>query len=146
MEIPARTVSCGTARGRVVVSAQPLNLLVALKASLAWWHRLGMIGDADHDLFGVRTTGRILVLPTLYGSTMGAPMLLELVRKRLAPRALILQDAGSLAAAVGALAHAWLERPFPVVDRPQDDLWARLKTGDLVVVSAQPDGAVITIP
>ncbi|MFQ6130683.1 MAG: aconitase X swivel domain-containing protein [Armatimonadota bacterium] len=146
MEVRARTVSSGTAKGRAVVSGQPLNLLVALKAAVAWRHRLGKIGDRDHELYGIRTTGRILVVPELHGSTMGAPVLFELIRKRLAPRALILRQAGTLAAAVGALSQAWAERPFPIVDQPADDLWARLSTGDLVIVSAQPEGALITIP
>lgn len=146
MEIRARTVSGGSARGRAVVSAQPLNLLAALKASTAWLHRLGKIGDCEHQLYGVRAAGRVLVVPRLYGSTMGAPVLYELIRKRLAPRALILEEADSLAAAVGALSHAWLDRPFPVVDRPEQDVWEHLSTGDLVAVSASEDGALITIP
>ncbi len=143
--IRARSVSFGEAQGRAVVSRQPLNVLVALRKPFAWRHRLGKIDDPQHDLHGVRTAGRILVVPTLIGSTSSALILLEMIKARTAPRALILDEAGPLAAAAGVFAGELLGRPYPVADRPEADVFDCLRTGDRLRLVAEQDGATITV-
>jgi predicted aconitase with swiveling domain len=146
MTISARTIVPGHAEAEALVSRQPLNFLAALKGAVEFRHRRGKIEDPDHDLYGVRTAGKILVLPRCIGSTMSSLLFLELAAAGNAPAALVFAEADEMMVAGGLMGELWFDRPLPIVDRPAEDIFAHVRTGMRISLQADEGGALISLP
>jgi cis-L-3-hydroxyproline dehydratase len=83
-----------------------LHPVLASSVGLSFWGGVdpitGIVIDASHPLFGICVTNTILCLPSGRGSCTASQVILELIRNRAAPRAIILRDVDGLVA-VGAL-------------------------------------------
>jgi predicted aconitase with swiveling domain len=143
MPITARIVLPGRAEARAVVSRQPLSYLAAMHAPFIWRHLRGRISDPSHELAGRKTTGRILIVPRCVGSTMGGLLLLEMIACHTAPAGIIAEDIDPLIAGGGTVSDEWFGRAIPIVDRPSEDVFGLIRTGDRVLLDATGEQAVI---
>ena len=97
----------------------------------------GVFSRQSHALFGESYVGRILVLNTAKGGVATAWMLREMVSRRMAPAALLLNRSNPIMAQGAAFAD------LPFLDRFESDITAFLRTGDRVTVD--PSTGTVTI-
>jgi predicted aconitase with swiveling domain len=97
----------------------------------------GVFSRPGHKLFGESYLGKVLILNIAKGGVATAWMLHEMADRERAPLALLLNYANPIMAQ-GA-AHA----DFPLIDRFDCDITARIKTGDMVTVD--PAAGTVTI-
>lgn len=104
----------------------------------------GIIIDERHELFGQSIKGKVFVFPEGRGSTVGAAVILELVRCGNAPAAMVNRQSEGILAAGAILADKFYNVSIPLVDSLDSDPVSVIKTGDLVEVNGDT-GEVLVI-
>lgn len=105
--IRARGIGHGAGTGRLLVTDAPISFLGGVDPAT------GMIVEPGHPRHGESIAGRVLVFPHGKGSTVGSYVLYGLARNRVAPAAIVNEEAETIIAA-GALMAG-----IPLVDRPE---------------------------
>ena len=91
----------------------------------------GVFSRSSHRLYGESYVGKVLVLNTAKGGVASAWMLLDMVSRKMAPTALVLNVANPIMAQGAAFAGLTL------VDRFKVDITSELATGDFVTIDPQ---------
>jgi len=99
--------------------------------------------DPRHELYGQNIKGKVFVFPEGRGSTVGAAVILELVRCGNAPAAIVNRKTEGILAAGGILADKFYNVPIPIVDDLNCDPITEIKTGDWVVVDASSGSVIV---
>lgn len=133
----ARVLVRGRGAGRALVLPEPLSLWGGLDPET------GKIIDQRHPSLGATVTDRVLVLPAGRGSSSASSILLEAVRRRTAPAAIITAEPDPILALGAAVAREMYDVTPPVVVLARGD-YRRLATGRKVEV--EEDGRVILLP
>ncbi len=131
------TRSKGIASGEALVSAQPLSW-----APFAIPNETGIISIFGHELTGQNVKDKIVVYPTVYGSTTGSIGLFFKVKEsRVGPCAIICREVHPIDLG-GAIAAE-----IPAVDSLDGDPVKEIRTGDWVEIAAREvgQGATVTI-
>jgi len=130
-------------RGRVIVKGRAEGEALVSKEPLSFWggydHQTGEIIDRRHPLSGSIAAKRVLALPSSRGSSTTTAVLLEAVRVRTAPSALLTMGVDSFFALASVVADELYGRPIPLISLTPDD-FAKIKTGDWIVIDE--DGSV----
>ena len=116
-----RIILKGTAEGEVLVSTEPISFYGGVDPDT------GEVTDKGHPLEGQSIKGKVLVLPTGKGSTVGSYTIYRLKKNGTAPAAMVLKECDTVIA-VGVIISE-----IPTVDQIEID---QLKTGQKVKVSA----------
>lgn len=124
----------GEARGRALVSTEPLSFW----GGYDW--KTGEITDRRHMLSGCIAKDRILVIPFSRGSSTTTAVLLEAIRARTAPAAILTTDTDFFFALASVVADELYSSPLPLLAMaPQD--FGQLKTDDELQIT--PHGTVM---
>ncbi len=123
----------GEARGEALVSNEPLSFW----GGYDW--KTGEIIDRRHMLSGVVAKDKILAIPFTRGSSTTTAVLLEAIRAKTAPAAIITTDTDFFFALASVVADELYTSPLPLVALSQKD-FAQLKTDDVIQIAA--DGVV----
>lgn len=129
MKIRGRSVVKGRAKGVALVTTHPVSFFGGVDPDA------GTIVEAGHELAGCTVTGKVLVFPRGKGSTVGSYVLYSMKKRGTAPAAIINLETEPIIAVGCVLAD------IPLVDHPDEDPVAAIRTGDFVEV----DTGVITI-
>ena len=129
--IKCRKISRGQAQGKVIISSDPLSFLGGVDP------QTGNITDQNHELYLQNISGKILVIPSGKGSTVGSYVIFQMAKNKTAPLAIIAMEAEPIIATGAIMAS------IPMVDQPEEDVLDILKDGDLVYVDA--DTGIIEI-
>lgn len=135
--ILGRGVIEGTAKGEAIVSTQSFGFFGGVDPST------GFVIDKWHELYGQNIKGKIMVYPEGRGSTVGAAVVLELVRTGCAPAAIINRKIETITAAGGLMARKFYGKDLPMVDRLSEDPIQVIKTGDTVEVNGTTGEVII---
>lgn len=124
----------GRGEGVVLKAATALSLWggVALENGVVMDRTSGIAGECVH--------GRVLVFPTSRGSSSSTGFIVELVRRGLAPAAIVNVRTEPIIALGSIVARELYGRSVPIVALSEAD-YARLRTGDRVIVDGDA-GAV----
>jgi predicted aconitase with swiveling domain len=122
--IKCRKISKGHAQGEVIITKDSISFLGGVDPNT------GMIIDPHHELYGKTISGKILVMPSGKGSTVGSYVIYQMHKNNTAPLAIIALEAEPIIA-TGAIMAA-----IPMVDQPNDDIFNLVKDGDLVDLDA----------
>jgi predicted aconitase with swiveling domain len=117
-------VSKGKTEGEALISNEPISFLGGIDSET------GLIVEKNHELEGIRITGKILVFPVGKGSTLGSYRLYEMVRYNTQPIGIINLRADPVVA-VGAIISN-----IPMVDKLDGNPLELIKTGDYVELDA----------
>jgi len=120
--IAGRAIVEGAAEGEALVTSEPLSFWGGFD------FQTGTIIDRHHPLVGVRAAGRILALPFSKGSSTTTAVLLEAVRARTAPAAIVTTGPDAFFALASIVAETMYGRSFPVIALDPSD-FASLETG-----------------
>ena len=132
--LQGKAIIPGEARGAALVCNEPLSFW----GGYDW--RTGEIIDRRHMLSGAIAKDRILAVPFTRGSSTTTAVLLEAIRAKTAPAAIITTDTDFFFALASVVADELFASPLPLVALSEDD-FARLKTNDNVRITTH--GAVI---
>jgi len=80
--------------GRVLVPGDASGTLLKLRSPISFWGgvdpRTGIVSDPRHPNYGDSITDTVLIVPATAGSSSSSAIMLELLRSKLAPAALLL--------------------------------------------------------
>jgi uncharacterized protein len=138
-KIKGRGVIEGKVKAEAIVSTQPFGFFGGVNPAT------GVVIDKWHELYGQNIKGKVMVYPEGRGSTVGAAVVLELVRTGCAPAAIINRKIETITAAGGLMAKKFYDKDMPMVDRLSEDPIKAIKTGDIVEVDGTT-GEVIIYP
>jgi predicted aconitase with swiveling domain len=131
--IAGRAVAGGAAEGEALVTNEPLSFWGGFD------FQTGTIIDRHHPLVGVRAAGRILAVPFSKGSSTTTAVLLEAVRARTAPAAIVTTGTDAFFALASIVAQTMYGRSFPVIALDPAD-FASLRTGERLRI--EQDGKI----
>src|SRR6266540_1327565 len=133
--LQGKVIIRGEARGKALVSHEPLSFW----GGYDW--KTGEIIDRRHPLSGSIAKGKILAVPFTRGSSTTTAVLLEAIRAKTAPAALITTDTDFFFALASVVADELYSSPLPLVALAEED-FARLRTGDEIQITVR--GIVIS--
>ena len=134
LTLQAKVIIPGEARGKALVSTEPLSFW----GGYDW--KTGEIIDRRHMLSGAIARDRILAVPFTRGSSTTTAVLLEAIRAKTAPSAIITTNTDFFFALASVVAEELYASPLPLVALPEED-FAQLKTDDELEITA--NGKVI---
>ena len=117
----------GSASGPALVLPEALSLWGGLDPAT------GNIIDQRHPNSGDNVTGKVLVLPIGRGSSSASSILLEAVRQRTAPAAIILAETDAILALGAAVAREMYDQAPPVVV-VEPAVYQQLRTGQTITI------------
>ena len=123
--INCRKISKGHAQGEVIVTKDSISFLGGVDP------KTGVIIDSQHELYGKKISGKILVIPSGKGSTVGSYVIFQMAKNKTAPSAIISLKAEPIIATGAIMAE------IPMVAQPDADILNILKEGDIVEVDAE---------
>jgi predicted aconitase with swiveling domain len=134
--IKGRPIIPGSAQGWALVSREPLSFW----GGYDW--KTGEIIDRRHPLSGSNAAGKILAIPFTRGSSTTTAVLLESIRAKTAPAAIITTGAGFFFALASVVAEEMYSKPIPLVALSDSD-FGKLQSGDQIEVDGE--GKVIVM-
>ena len=129
VRLQGKVVIPGEARGAALVSTEPLSFW----GGYDW--QTGEIIDRRHMLSGAIAKDKILAIPFTRGSSTTTAVLLEAIRAKTAPAAILTTDADFFFALASVVAEELYSSPLPVIALSELD-FARLNTGDEIIIEA----------
>ncbi len=132
--LQGKVIIRGEARGTALVSNEPLSFW----GGYDW--KTGEIIDRRHILSGAIAKDKIFAVPFSRGSSTTTAVLLEAIRAKTAPAAIITTDTDFFFALASVVAEELYTSPLPLIALAESD-FAKLKTDDEIQITN--DGAVI---
>lgn len=133
LTISGKPVIPGSAKGTALVSREPISFW----GGYDW--KSGEITDRRHPLSGMNASGKILAIPFTRGSSTTTAVLLEAIRAKTAPSAIITTGTDFFFALASVVADELYKKPLPLVAVSESD-FRRLQTDDQIEISA--DGTI----
>jgi predicted aconitase with swiveling domain len=134
LALPGKVIIPGEAHGKALVSHEPLSFW----GGYDW--RTGEIIDRRHVLSGSIAKDTILAVPFTRGSSTTTAVLLEAIRAKTAPAAILTTDTDFFFALASVVAEELYQAPLPLVALTERD-FATLKTDDEIHITEE--GTVI---
>lgn len=134
LSLQGRVIIPGEARGRVLVSQEPLSFW----GGYDW--KTGEIIDRRHELSGAVARGKILAIPFTRGSSTTTAVLLEAIRAGTAPAAILTTDTDFFFALASVVAEELYASPLPLTALAVSD-FSKLRTDDEIILAQ--DGTVL---
>ncbi len=114
--------------------------VLAAEEPLSFWggysQETGEIIDRRHPLSGQNAAGRILAVPFSRGSSTTTAVLLESLRAKTAPAAILTSTPDAFFALASIIADELYQSPIPLLVISQVDLFS-LHTGDRLQITAE---------
>ena len=132
----AKVLVGGTAVGTALVLDEPLSLWGGLNP------KTGEITDRRHPQSGEIVTGRVLVLPAGRGSSSASSILLEAVRAKTAPAAILTLERDGILALGAAVAREMYGVSPPVVMLSADD-YGKICENQQIRISARTNTVIL---
>lgn len=127
----------GKREGELLTTDQPISFWGGVDPEK------GIINDPRHRLFGESVAGKILAFPYGKGSAAAPMVILELVRAKKAPAALVLKEVDPLLLSGPVLCKHFYGETIPVVSIDNEG-FQLLKTGQHAVVDGSKGEVIIT--
>jgi Cys-tRNA(Pro)/Cys-tRNA(Cys) deacylase len=128
LTLQGKVIIPGEARGKALVGNEPLSFW----GGYDW--KTGEIIDRRHVLAGAIAKDTILAIPFTRGSSTTTAVLLEAIRARTAPAAIITTDTDFFFALASVVAEGLYAAPLPLVALSEKE-FSQLKTDDIVHIT-----------
>ena len=137
-----RPTLAGAATGLAEVSHIGFNTCATYVDVLISVSDSGVCQDHDNpDLYGHDLAGKILCFPQTIGSSSAATLIMIILQKNIAPKAMLFANhIDSLAACGVLMGDNWMGKRIICVDLLGDDFLNTVKTGD--TVNIKEDGTI----
>jgi predicted aconitase with swiveling domain len=125
-----------------LIAGEAEGAVLKLSAPISLWGGVdpvtGCIGDPRHPDYGSVITGRILAIPATVGSSSSSAIMLELLRRRTAPAAILLTNVDAILTLGVIVAREMGYETVPVLQLARDEL-AKLPNAGYVRVGKDGD-------
>jgi predicted aconitase with swiveling domain len=132
-------------QGKPFIAGSANGIALATNEPLSFWGgydwKTGEIIDRRHPLSGMIAKDKILVIPFTRGSSTTTAVLLEAIRAKTAPKAIITTSNDFFFALASVVADELYKTPIPLVAVSEND-FKQIKTGNQVEID---DKGVITV-
>jgi predicted aconitase with swiveling domain len=128
LTLQGKVIIPGEARGKALVSDEPLSFW----GGYDW--QTGEIIDRRHKLSGAIAKDKILAIPFTRGSSTTTAVLLEAIRAKTAPAAILTTGTDFFFALASVVADELYTSPLPLVSLTEND-FAQLQTGDEIQIT-----------
>lgn len=125
--IRAVPVIPGNVGGEALVSKVPLSFWGGVDV------KTGAVVDVHHDLCGRDITGKMLFIPAGRGSCSGSGIILEMIRQKTAPLAIISLEAEPILAIGSIIGKEIYDRVVPIYVVKKED-YDSVSSGDEVII------------
>ena len=132
--IRGRPISAGEVRGKLLISDAPLSFWGGYD------QYTGDIIDHQHPLYGENALDKVLAIPYAKGSSTTTAVLLEALRKDMAPLAILTRGVDSFVALASIVADELYGKAIPNFALDLDD-YDKLQTGQWIHVNR--DGTIV---
>jgi predicted aconitase with swiveling domain len=126
-------------QGKVIIPGGAHGIALVGNEPLSFWGgydwKTGEIIDRRHVLSGANANGKILAIPFTRGSSTTTAVLLEAIRAKTAPAAIITTETDFFFALASVVADELYESPLPLIALAEAD-FTKLRTGDSVHIKA----------
>ena len=126
--LQGKVIIPGKTQGKALVSNEPLSFW----GGYDW--KTGEIIDRRHVLSGAMAKDKILAVPFTRGSSTTTAVLLEAIRAKTAPAAILTTDTDFFFALASVVADELYASPLPLVALTEED-FSRLRTDDSVQIT-----------
>jgi uncharacterized protein len=126
--LQGKVIIRGEARGKALVSKEPLSFW----GGYDW--KTGEIIDRRHVLSGCIAKDKILAIPFTRGSSTTTAVLLEAIRAKTAPAAIITTETDFFFALASVVADELYTSPLPLIALTEKD-FAQLNTDDEIIIT-----------
>ena len=127
-----------TLQGKVIIPGEAHGAALVGREPLSFWGgydwKTGEIIDRRHMLSGSIAKDKILAIPFTRGSSTTTAVLLEAIRARTAPAAIITTDIDFFFALASVVAAELYASPLPLVALSEED-FAKLRTDDRLQIT-----------
>lgn len=127
-------------QGKSFISGTASGLALATNEPLSFWGgydwKTGEIIDRRHPLSGMIAKGKILAIPFTRGSSTTTAVLLEAIRAKTAPNAIITTATDFFFALASVVADELYQMPVPLVAISESD-FAQIKTGNQIEIGKE---------
>jgi uncharacterized protein len=127
-----------TLQGKVIIPGEARGVALVSREPLSFWGgydwKTGEIIDRRHMLSGAIAKDKILAIPFTRGSSTTTAVLLEAIRAKTAPAAIITTDTDFFFALASVVAEELYASPLPLVALSTED-FAQLQTDDGVQIN-----------
>ena len=127
--LQGKSIISGSANGLALVSREPLSFW----GGYDW--KTGEIIDRRHPLSGAIAKGKILAVPFARGSSTTTAVLLEAIRAKTAPKAIITTATDFFFALASVVADELYTTPLPLIAVSEPD-FSLLQTGDELEINS----------
>lgn len=114
-----------TLHGRVLVEGSAVGAALSLAAPISFWGgvdpKTGKICDPRHPNHGESIAGRVMIIPETIGSSSSSAILLELLKQRIAPAAILLGSCDVILVLGVLVAKELGYRTIPVLEEIAND-------------------------
>ncbi len=135
-----------TLQGKVIIGGEAHGVALVSHEPLSFWGgydwKTGEIIDRRHVLSGSIAKDKILAVPFTRGSSTTTAVLLEAIRAKTAPAAIITTDTDFFFALASVVADELYASPLALVALAEGD-FAQLKTDDEVIIRRSGQLSVI---
>lgn len=131
--VECRPLVEGVAEGSALVSREPISFYGGVDPET------GIVRERGHPLEGECVADRVLIFPYGKGSTVGSYVILELARRKRAPKAIVNLESEQIVI-IGCLLAG-----IPLVDKPRTDVLELVESGDRVRVVSRRESAYIVL-
>jgi len=129
--IQAVPVIPGNVKGKALVSKIPLSFWGGVDV------KTGAVVDVHHDLCGSVITGKVLFIPAGRGSCSGSGIILEMIRQKTAPLAIISLEAEPILAIGSIIGRELYGSVVPVYVVKKEDYDSVLSDDDVIIEPVQ---------
>jgi predicted aconitase with swiveling domain len=129
LRLQGKIIIGGQARGVALVSSEPLSFW----GGYDW--KSGEIIDRRHVLSGAIARDKILAIPFTRGSSTTTAVLLEAIRAKTAPAAILTTDTDFFFALASVVAEELYNSPLPLVALSVED-FGQLETNDMIRIDS----------
>lgn len=139
--LKGRSLSRGIVEGEAIVTKQPFSISAAFTFPLVQFSKKCKVADRTHELYKKDVKDKILIFPYPIGTTTLGFVLLEVIVRKIGPKAIICEKGEPLMSSGAVAAEIFFDLQFPIIDQIDFSELEKIENGTIVRVNGN-DGTI----
>lgn len=139
--LKGRSLSSGIVQGEAMVTKQPFSISAAFTFPLVQFSKKCKVADRTHELYKKDVKDKILIFPYPIGTTTLGFVLLEVIVRKIGPKAIICEKGEPLMSSGAVAAEIFFDLQFPIVDQIDFSELEKIENGTIIRVNGN-DGII----
>lgn len=139
--LKGRSLSRGIVEGEAIVTKQPFSISAAFTFPLVQFSKKCKVADRTHELYKKDLKDKILIFPYPIGTTTLGFVLLEVIVRKIGPKAIICEKGEPLMSSGAVAAEIFFDLQFPIVDQIDFSELEKIENGTIIRVNGN-DGTI----